>query len=128
MATSRVREADEEAMRAGYLRMLEVVSTQSHVLLISEEEGRPTGFLILLDALPDEVSLQPQAFVAYMAVDRGFERHGAGTALLRAAENEAKRRGLPYISLMVTESNAPARRLYSRLGYRTERRQLCKPL
>jgi len=33
---------------------------------------------------------------------------------------------LSYISFMVTEENVGARELYAHLGYRTERRQLCK--
>ncbi len=69
-----------------------------------------------------------QGFVAYMAVDPQQRRFGVGSALLAAAEDEARRRGLPYMALMVTEENEAARRLYRRSGYRTERRLLCKPL
>lgn len=127
-ATSRVRGASDEALETGVRRLLDVVSSQSHLLFIAEDVGRPVGFLILLDALPDEVSLQEQGFIAYMGVEPAFEGHGAGTALLIAAEDEARRHRLPYISLMVTESNARAMRLYERAGYRTERRLLCKRL
>lgn len=127
-SSSRVRGATDEALRAAYLRLLDAVGSQSHVLLVAQEGGRDAGFLILLDELPDEVTLQPQAFVAYMAVEPSMERRGAGASLLAAAEDEAKRRGLPYISLMVTESNLRAMRLYERHGYTTERRLLCKQL
>jgi ribosomal protein S18 acetylase RimI-like enzyme len=98
------------------------------VTLVAERDGRPVGFLLLLDDLPDEVTSTPQAFIAYMAVERELRGRGIGKALLEAAESEAKRRGLPYISLMVTEENAAARQLYERGGYVTERRLLCKPL
>lgn len=127
-ASSRVRGASDEELDAAFVRLLDVVASQPHALFVAEEGGRETGFLILLDGLPDEVTLQPQAFVAYMAVEPLAEGRGVGTALLAAAEDEAKRRGLPYISLMVTESNLRAMRLYERCGYRTERRLLCKPL
>lgn len=126
--TSGVRGASDEELRRGYARLLDAVASQSHVGLVAEHDGKPAGFLLLLDRLPDEVTLQPQAFVAYMAVEPELERHGVGAALLAAAEDEARRRGLPYISLMVTEGNAPAIRLYERAGYRTERRLMCKPL
>lgn len=126
--SSRVRGASDADLRAGFSRLLDAVASQSHALLVVEIDDRPAGFLVLLDALPDEVTLQPQAFIAFMAVEPEWRRRGAGTALLSAAEDEAKRRGLPYISLMVTESNAPAMRLYERAGYLTERRLLCKPL
>ena len=85
--------------------------------------------MLLLDDLPDDVTAMPQGFVAYMAVEpvaRGGA--GIGTALLTAAEDEARRRGLPYMALMVTDENAPARALYDRAGYVTERRLLCKAL
>lgn len=127
-ASSRVRNAPDAALGAGYQRLLDAVASQSHALLVAEHDGREVGFLILLDDLPDEVTLQPQAFVAYMAVEPAMEGRGIGAALLSAAEDEARRRGLPYISLMVTESNLRAVRLYERRGYRTERRLLCKPL
>ena len=96
--------------------------------MIARCDGRRVGFLLLLDELPDEVTLLPQGFVAYMAVEPDARREGVGAALLAAAEDEARRRKLPYMALMVTEENESARRLYDLAGYRTERRLLCKPL
>jgi ribosomal protein S18 acetylase RimI-like enzyme len=42
---------------------------------------------------------------------------GVGEALVAAAAAWAKARGYPTLFLWVTESNAPARRLYDRLGF-----------
>lgn len=128
LASSRVRDASDETLRAGYARLLDVIAPQRHELFIAEEAGRSIGFVILLPDLPDEVTLQAQGFIAYMAVDPEHRRRGVGSQLLAAAEDEARRQALPYISLMVTEGNEPAMRLYERAGYRTERRLLCKPL
>jgi ribosomal protein S18 acetylase RimI-like enzyme len=111
-----------------YDKLLDFIFAQSHEILIAEAEGRSIGFLLLLDALPDEVSMAPQAFVAYMAVEPDAQRRGIGRALLNAAEGLARERGLPTITMMVTESNVPALDLYTSSGYRTERRLLCKPL
>ena len=122
------RRAPEAMVRIAFERLCEIVETQSHVALIAERKGKRAGFLLLLDELPDEVTTLPQGFVAYMAVDPQQRRSGIGSALLAAAEDEARRRGLPYMALMVTEENEAARRLYRRSGYRTERRLLCKPL
>lgn len=113
---------------AAYDRLDEIVGAQSHVALVATEDGRRVGFLLLLDELPDEVTLTDQAFIAYMAVEPDRQRRGIGTALLAAAEDEARQRGIPYMALMVTEENAAARRLYERAGYQTERRLLCKAL
>lgn len=122
------RPVHEAGARAAFDRLFDLVESQPHRTLIARRDGRRVGFLLMLDALPDEVTLLPQAFVAYMAVEPAARGAGVGAALLSAAEDEARRQGLPYIALMVTEENAPALRLYERSGYRAERRLLCKPL
>ena len=109
-------------------RLLQIVNGRKHATLIAEDAGEPVGFLLMLDSLPDEVTGQDQAFIAYMAVERDRRGGGIGAALLAAAEDEARERGLPYMALMVTEENASARALYERAGYLTERRLLCKML
>jgi ribosomal protein S18 acetylase RimI-like enzyme len=123
-----VRTAPEPFVTEAFDRLLETVRAQSHVLLVAERDSRPAGFLLLLDALPDDVTAMPQAFVAYMAVEAAQRHTGVGSALLQAAEREAIQRGLPYIALMVTEDNDAARSLYAAGGYVTECRLLSKRL
>ena len=127
-SVSRYRPIHQAMLEASFDGLLDFVYSQPHVAFIADIEGAAAGFLLLLVALPDEVTLTPQAFVAYMAVEPSARRAGIGTQLLSAAEDEARRRGLPYMGLMVTEDNAPARSVYERAGYFTERRLLCKPL
>lgn len=115
-------------LEASYESLLEFSFAQSHALFIAEREGERTGFLLLLDSLPDEVTRMPQAFIVYMAVEPSARRSGIGKHLLAAAEAWARARNLPYLGLMVTEENDAARRLYESAGYLTERRLLCKPL
>jgi ribosomal protein S18 acetylase RimI-like enzyme len=122
------RHANPSDVLASFERLLEIVERESHVALIAEEDERALGFLLMLDRMPDEVTGEAQAFVAYMAVEPSKRRNGIGRALLTAAEDEARRLGLPYITLMVTEENAAARALYEGAGFGTERRLLCKPL
>lgn len=122
------RPASDFVVEFALERLVETVEARSHCALVAEAGGRPAGFLLMLDDLPDEITSMPQAFVAYMAVEPALRRRGIGKKLLDAAEREARRRGLPYICLMVTEENAPARALYGSAGYRTERRMLCKAL
>lgn len=109
-------------------RLLQVVERSKHRALIADDAGERVGFLLMLDSLPDEVTGEDQSFIAYMAVERDRRGGGIGAALLAAAEDEARKRGLPYMALMVTEDNAAARALYERAGYLTERRLLCKML
>ncbi|HEY8297234.1 MAG TPA: GNAT family N-acetyltransferase [Candidatus Baltobacteraceae bacterium] len=118
----------DAVLAASYERLLEVFYDQSHVALVARRGGEAVGFLLMLDELPDEVTMSPQAFIAYMAVVPAMRGQGVGKALLKAAEDEARRRGLPYIGLMVTEENVAARALYDSVGFRTERRLLCKTL
>lgn len=119
---------NEAMLHASYEGLLDFVFKQSHVLYVAERGGAPAGFVLLIDTMPDEVTRMPQGFIAYMAVEPSQRRHGIGSRLLAAAEDEARRRGLPYMGLMVTEENAAARAMYERAGYLTERRLLCKPL
>jgi len=109
-------------------RLLSIVNRRDHVALIAARNGVPVGFLLMLDTLPDEVTGEDQGFIAYMAVERESRGSGIGAALLSKAEDEARTRGLPYMAMMVTEENEPARALYERAGYRTERRLMCKML
>ncbi len=127
-SVSGLRPATESAAITAFDRLVDLVDSQSHVTLIAHDGERSVGFLLLLDQLPDEVTLLDQGFVAFMAVEPDVRRNGAGAALLAAAEEEARKRGLPHVALMVTEENEAARVLYERAGYRTERRLLSKPL
>jgi ribosomal protein S18 acetylase RimI-like enzyme len=123
-----LRHFNEAMVRTSYDALLDFVYAEQHVALIAERDGVRAGFLLMLTSMPDEVTRMPQGFIAYMAVEPLFRRHGIGDRLLAAAEEEARRRGLPYMGLMVTEDNAAARTLYERSGFVTERRLLCKPL
>lgn len=127
-SVSRLRKAPEAVVAGAYDRLVEIVEGQSHVTFIAQEGDRRVGFLLMLDDLPDEVTALPQAFIAYMAVEPKFRGCGAGRALLAAAEGAARERGLPHLTLMVTEENDAARRLYERDGFQTERRLMCKTL
>jgi len=96
--------------------------------LIAERDGKRAGFIMLLYDLADDVTLARQAFVVYMAVAEQQRRFGVARALLAAAEEKARARGVSHISLMVTQANEPARSLYEQAGYLDERVQMTKPL
>ena len=93
---------------------------------IADADGERAGFLLLLTDVPDEVTQQQQAFVAFMAVAEAYRRMGVGSALLGAAQIEAERLGLHHVSLMVTADNAAARSLYAAHGFFEERLLLTK--
>lgn len=111
-----------------FTQLAEYVYSRNHDLLIATDESRPVGFLMAVYDIPDEVTLAQQAFIAYMAVEPGEQRRGIGTLLIAEVDRLARERGLPYVSLMVTEENTAAFRLYERSGFVTERRMLTKRL
>jgi ribosomal protein S18 acetylase RimI-like enzyme len=127
-SVSSLRIALPPLVEGAYERLVEYVLAREHDVLIAESDGVPAGFALLIYDLPDEITLTEQAFVAYMAVEPAWQRQGAGRALLASIEERARLRGLPYLSLMVTEENAAARDLYDAAGFTTERRMMTKAL
>jgi ribosomal protein S18 acetylase RimI-like enzyme len=127
-SVSAIRPAPLALVELAYDRLIGFIFEHHYDLLIAADARRPLGFLLLLRDLPDEVTATEQAFVAYMAVEPDARRQGIGTALLRGAEELARADGLGILSLMVTEDNADARKLYDRFGLRTERRMMTKVL
>ncbi|GAC1417407.1 MAG: hypothetical protein NVSMB5_08160 [Candidatus Velthaea sp.] len=125
---SHVRPAALALVQNAYEKLIEYLETRDCELFIAVDSDIVAGFLLLLSDLPDEVTNTEQAFVAYMAVEPSAQRRGAGAALLAAAEAVARARGLPFLTLMVTEDNTPARALYERAGFITERRMMTKAL
>jgi ribosomal protein S18 acetylase RimI-like enzyme len=127
-SVSPLRETSAANVAASFDRLIEYALAQSHVLLVAEDALEPLGYVLFLDALPDEVTGSAQAFIVYFAVEPEARRRGVGRRLFLAAEDAARAKGLPYLTFMVTEENLAARELYAQLGYVTERRQLCKRL
>ena len=81
-----LRRATQPAAGVAFERLCEIVAGQSHVTFIAHQNGERLGFAMLLDQLPDEVTLMDQGFIAYMAVEPTWQGTGVGTLLLAAAE------------------------------------------
>jgi ribosomal protein S18 acetylase RimI-like enzyme len=132
----RVAATSVSTMRAGtpdlvdeaYDRLVDYVLTRDHAIFVATENDEARGFAMVVFDLPEEVTLAEQAFIAYMAVEPAFARRGIGRALLDAVESLARDRGIPHLSLMVTDENDAARALYDRAGFATERRLMTKAL
>lgn len=87
--------------------------------LVAELDGRMAGYLRLrpVTPLPENAHVLG---VAGLAVAPGDRRRGVASALLAAAERQARARGTRKLSLRVLSTNAAARRLYERLGFGVE--------
>jgi ribosomal protein S18 acetylase RimI-like enzyme len=53
----------------------------------------------------------------YVAVDPARQKQGIGRALVRAAEDWLRHRGVPKVHLMVREANAAVIEFYAKVGY-----------
>jgi ribosomal protein S18 acetylase RimI-like enzyme len=71
---------------------------------------------------------QVDAYVGELVVAKDWEGRGVGRRLMRAAEDWAAGRGLPFITLETGEDNGPARGLYRALGFLGEGVRLTKPV
>jgi ribosomal protein S18 acetylase RimI-like enzyme len=68
------------------------------------------------------------AHISVVATSAGAEGSGVGRALMVFAEDWARSRQLPLITLNVFAANARARRLYERAGFEVEVLKYAKPL
>lgn len=88
-------------------------------VLVAEVDGTVAGYVALRNTIP----LPSHAHVlevAGLAVGPAHQRQGVSEALLRAAVDEAARRGARKLSLRVLAANPGARRLYERCGFVVE--------
>jgi ribosomal protein S18 acetylase RimI-like enzyme len=127
-SVSSLRIALPPLVEGAYERLVEYVIAREHDVLVADVDGVPAGFALIIYDLPDEITLSEQTFIAYMAVEPAWQRRGIARVLLDNIEDQARKRGLPYLSLMVTEENVAARELYAGAGFITERRMMTKPL
>lgn len=58
-----------------------------------------------------------RGWLYYLAVDPGSQRQGVGGALVTAAENWLRDRGIRKVQLMVRETNGGVLEFYRRIGY-----------
>ena len=85
-----------------------------HSVFVIEVEGRPVGDLWLAERAGE---LHNGLWVYDVRIDDGERGRGYGRAAMVFAEEEARRRGLESVGLMVFGGNDVARRLYRALGY-----------
>ena len=80
--------------------------------LVCEQDGLVLGYLGLQSVLDE-------GYIDNLCVDPAFRRRQLGTRLLEAAEAEAKKRELAFLSLEVRAGNEAAIALYTRFGFET---------
>lgn len=83
---------------------------------LAERVGQPAGHVVLTVAFSMEYG-GSRGFIDDLFVRPDERGHGTGAALLAAAEQGARSRGLRALCVETGQSDHPARSLYARAGY-----------
>jgi ribosomal protein S18 acetylase RimI-like enzyme len=92
----------------------EGLQTKGHWVNVIEADGQPVGSLWFAER---DMDGRATAFLYDIHIHEQSRGHGYGRAAMLEFEREAARRGLHHLSLNVFGGNAPARGLYSSLGW-----------
>ena len=96
-------------------RQFRYLLTKAHrTFLIETLNGAPRGFIIILYRKGTTV-----AGLETIDVDPAYQKQGIGLQLLKAAEEEMKRKGITKIRLEVSPGNRAAIALYEKEGFKT---------
>jgi GNAT superfamily N-acetyltransferase len=106
------------------------VAAHDGAIFMAELDGVVTGFICVVAAMPPAAPDDPatHAWVHDVFVRPEHRRQGVARALLTAAEQFARSRGVSELRLAVINRNVSARALYERTGFRDYVRVLTKPL
>jgi len=90
------------------------LATEGQWLYVVEEDGAPVGMLWVAERIDD---VGPNLFIYDVVIDKEHRGRGLGKAAMQLAEDEARRRRIPRVTLNVFGGNEVARNLYRSLGY-----------
>ena len=110
------RPSDPESARRFLSDRLE--RSQS-VILLAVAEGRPIGFTQLYPSF-SSASMAPIFILNDLFVAPEARRSGAGSALLQAAADYARRSGAIRMTLSTEVTNTTAQALYERMGWKRD--------
>lgn len=124
-------EIDDEVIREfrqQNLEQLEMVleTPEGGIFVAEDSDGTILGHLLMLTGQTDTVTGASQAWIYDVSVRPDHQRRGVGRALMKHAEEFARRLGFHYVGLGVTEANTQALDFYRQLGYQVERVQMVK--
>jgi len=109
----------------------DILADANAALLVAERDCEILGYIqMALKEAENVPVLRPRHYVKIrdLAVGKKYQRSGAGSALMQAAERWAKERGTDTVELNVWEFNRGAFAFYQKLGYVTSSRHMWKHL
>lgn len=85
--------------------------TKENIYLVCECNGAIAGYCGLWTVLGE-------GNITNMAVDKEYRKKGIGEALMKEMEKRGRQKDVDIFFLEVRQSNAAARRLYDKMGYK----------
>ena len=90
-----------------------------HVIYVAERRGDLLGYVYAgLEPLSWKELREPAGFVHDVVVDESARGQGIAVRLVETAAAWLAGRGVPRVMLWTAQKNAPAQRLFDRLGFR----------
>ncbi len=100
----------------------ELLDSPHSVLLLVEIDGKPAGYLYA-DTTPTTETSSTYAlervWIHHISVEPAYQCQGAGTALIEAAKQLARTRGIATVALATWWFNDPAIRFFKKQGFET---------
>ena len=113
-----LKPGDEAAFYSGEF-LGSQMEDEDAVVFVAEIEGRVDGYVYAAIEPLSWKDLRDRAgYIHDIAVDPSARRHGVASALLTAALEWFRERGLPRVLLGTSPSNTAARATFSRFGFR----------
>ena len=125
------RRTDEAIGPEYFAVLMKRVAENDGRVLVAERNGDLVGWLVsVVDEGPVFVREDKRAtgYVIELFIEEGARRSGVGGALLRAAEDDFRARGLRTMMIGVMAGNANARAAYQARGFEPYALQLIKPI
>jgi GNAT superfamily N-acetyltransferase len=101
-------------------------------VFVADEEGRAVGWAVVHTKFRDDQDWEPadddtrrfqsddNAYLENIEVAAGTRGRGVGTALLKAAQQQASKLGKKHIWLHTNENNTKAHKVFDRAGWKHE--------
>lgn len=116
-----------EGPERSHEHVADLLADDNTAILVAEQAGEMVGVVtVVVRTAPAHPMFVPRiwADIEDISVRSAHRRRGIGRALMDAAHDWARQRGITAVELTVWEFNEDARSFYEELGYTTQRRRM----
>ena len=101
-----------------HAELAEALASPECCLAVADSGQDLAGYVLCaLEENGDDLLAAPFVTIVYLGVDEAWRGRGIARALVRYAEDWARRQKAGAVDLLVWEGNTAARKLYEELGY-----------